>query len=997
MPWVIATIATLVAVIVWFDAQPTDEVDPTAQAPSEPVAGVLAEARHALSAKQFARAEQLASEAIRSEPHPDPALFLIAGEAATRQGRHNDALAYYAGLPDDGSDNSVTALLAAGEILLQDGRLSEAEARFRAARSHWPDHPLPNNRLALLLGMTGRGWESSPYLLKLVQLNQFSVQALCLLANVDAFVKANKQFAPVDPGTASDPLPLLASARQKIDENELETAQRLLQRVLALDPGLTEARARLGRILAESGSAAEFAQWRQSLPEKAFSHPEIWLVLGEESLRRNLSREAARCFWEATRLHPESRAANYQLGQILQSLGRPEDAVAYLERAALQEELAILAGLLNHQANHIPNIYKSARATEKLGRYWESWAWSRAALAIDPTLRWAQDQERAMAARLRPDLPITAVAKLPVVDLTDYPLPEVPTAGLTDDEDEFLGEGRIAFVDDAARVGINFGYYKGAPADQPTHRMYEFTGGGVGAADYDNDGLPDLCFSQGCDWPPGGPSGEWTDRLFRNLGDRFADVTTDAGLEETIAGFGQGVACGDFDGDGFVDIYVGNVGRNRLLRNNGDGTFTDASDTAGLPDAPLTDAWTTSVLIADLNGDGLPDLFDVNYMTGSNIFERVCRDEEQRERSCDPKTFPACPDRLLLNLGDGRFADVTEPAGITAPDGNGLGIVASNFDGSGRLSLFVANDGTNNHFYSNVTSSPAGPPRFEERALIAGLAVDRAGLPQACMGVAADDIDGDGALDLFVTNFHNESNTLYRQLPYGGFEDATIDARLRDAGYQLLGFGTQFFDADLDGWSDLIITNGHVDDYRFKGDAYHMPPQFHKNIGGRFQELSSETLGPFFAGEYLGRGLSLLDWNGDGREDVVINHLDAPSALLTNHSDAGHWLGIRLVATRTARDAIGSIVTVESTNGRRVRHLTAGDGYLASNERRLTFGLGAANRVKSLAVLWPSGASEHFDGLDAGGEFLLVEGRGTLLGLSASHSRASQNDAVTRF
>jgi hypothetical protein len=506
--------------------------------------------------------------------------------------------------------------------------------------------------------------------------------------------------------------------------------------------------------------------------------------------------------------------------------------------------------------------------------------------------------------------------------------------------------------------------------------MQEFTGGGVGAVDFDGDGRPDLYLPQGCDWPPDTNQRDHLDRLYRNIGAGFTDVTPSAGIIEP--GFSQGVAAGDFDGDGFQDLYVANIGGNRLFRNNGDGTFRDVTTGSGIDVGPIADAWTISASLADLNGDALPDLYDVNYVQGERVYEMLCGEGDEA-RACSPTAFEGTPDRLLLNRGDGTFENATSVAGIDAPNGTGMGIVAADFDSSGRLSLFISNDLQANHFYINRTSASQGPPRFEEQALLNGLAYDRDGRPQACMGVAAGDADGDGLLDLFVTNYIRESNVLYRQSSDGLFSDETRVANLAVPSFAVLGFGTQFLDADLDGREDLVVANGHIDDFTHESLEYRMRPQFFRNLGGKFEELPPATLGPYFAQKLLGRGLARLDWNGDGRDEFAVSHLQDPAALLTNTTaGTGQPLSIRLRARNSARDAIGTIVTVEAGEQRFVKQLTAGDGYAASNERKLVFGLDTRQKADRVSVRWPSGLSETFTDVPAGTGWLLVEGRAPL-------------------
>ena len=488
--------------------------------------------------------------------------------------------------------------------------------------------------------------------------------------------------------------------------------------------------------------------------------------------------------------------------------------------------------------------------------------------------------------------------------------------------------------------------------------------------DYDADGLPDLYLTQGCAWPPNTESTDYRDRLFRNLGDGgYRDVTDEAGLGD--GWFSQGVAIGDLDNDGYPDIYVANIGRNRLYHNNGDGTFQDVTDYADLSGQQ----WTTSCLIADLDGDGSPDLYDVNYLKGDDLFDRLCL-VEGRQRACVPGVFSAERDRIHLSQREGRFRELSgRSADCLDPPRAGMGIVAADLDGSGRLSLFVANDVVANALLVNETAAGGGELVLRENALLAGLAFDRDGRAQACMGVAAEDIDGNGLLDFFVTNYYEEANSLYLQTAPGVFVESSRTAGLYDASFRQLGFGTQFLDGDLDGWSDLVVANGHLDDFRYLDIPFRMRPQFFANRSdGRFQEPPQPTTDGYFGRELLGRSVAVLDWNCDGRPDFAVSHLETPAALLTNETQhAGHWLKLRLTGILSARDAIGSTVTVQC--GKRVwtRQLTAGSGYQASNEKMLLFGLADCEHIDQLIVRWTSGTRQTFDNIATDRELSIIE------------------------
>ena len=522
-------------------------------------------------------------------------------------------------------------------------------------------------------------------------------------------------------------------------------------------------------------------------------------------------------------------------------------------------------------------------------------------------------------------------------------------------------------------------------------RTFQFTGGGVGVLDYDRDGWPDLYFTQGGHWPLEDANPPF-DLLYRNRqGESFEDVTAAVGIWEVD--YSQGLAVGDVDADGWDDLFVANVEVNRLFHNNGDGTFREITDDAGIRDS----AWSTSAVCADFNGDGLPDLYVVNYLTGPDLASRICHRADGRPRGCTPHELDAADDQLLLNLGDGRFQDVSRQAGILAAGGKGLGVLAADFDSSGRLSLFVSNDTTANFFFQNESPAqgtvptsgtvpqgqPAGTladadmPHFQESAIVVGLAFDYEGRSQACMGIAAGDANGDGKLDLFVTNYFDEYNTLYLRQEGTLFLDSILNSGLRDAGLKQLGFGTQFLDADLDGWPDLVVANGHVEDETDRGISLHMPTQFFHGTGhGRFAEVDASELGPWFEGNYLGRGLARLDWNRDGKQDFVVSNLDSPAALLTNTSErCGGFLALELVGTKSARAPIGATVCVQTSSGRlQTQQLTAGDGYQASNQKQLVFGVGDERQV-DITIRWPSGLIETFNNMDTSQAWLVIEGR----------------------
>lgn len=943
---------------------------------------LLTDAEIAFRAGRFDEAEQLALSIDEDSGHR-PAALLLAGKAAMRASRQRQAIGHLAGIPGSLGDVSAAAALLTGDSLYALGRATEAEASYRRALAIQPEFAEAHRRLAHLLGAVGRRAESVPHLFELLKQRRIEITELILLGDPWPDLSEPEEIDRLLAAVPADPRPLLGTARGAARNNRLVEAESLLRRVVAADPHPIEAQAWLGWTLLLAGDAEPFLRWHAQLPAAADGHPQIWLVRGMWARGRGESREAIRCFWETVRRDPNHDVANYHLSVLLNAEGDAASAAKFQERAQRLYDLFARLRMIyfdRQDLSQIPNARQELRTVgqlcEALGRLPEAHAWYKIAQSVGKD---EDERIRDDLARLENQLsanPVqtsTAANPARVIDLSKYPLPNwTPSPRPEPAEDAADRQAAISFVDSAAATGIDLLAYNGGDAATPGSRLLESYGCGVAALDYDADSWPDLYFTQACPWPIGDGQPRYPDRLYRNLGGgRFEDVAAATGLGDER--FSQGVSVGDFDNDGFADLYVANLGANRLYRNNGDGTFSDVGAAAGL----AATGWTTSCLVADLNGDTLPDLYDVNYVPGDSGIEQQCI-VRGHPGTCQPAMFPAEDDRFYLNLGDGRFEERAAAAGLTGPNGRGMGIVAADFDGSGRLSLFVTNDGTANFYFVNETTERGADPAFVDRGLICGLALDGDGRSLASMGIAAGDADGNGLLDLYVTTFLDEPKPLFLQQTAGSlFVDATAQAGLRDVSLPVLGFGTQFVDGDLDGRLDLIVANGHVEDYGFLGKPYAMPPKFYRNLGdARFVELPPDGLGPYFAGNYLGRGMARLDWNRDGREDLAVSHMDQPVALLTNTTaDAGHFLAVQLRGVASDRDAIGTTVSVTAGDKTWVGQLTAGDGFQASNQRQLVFGLGRHEKIDQMTIRWPAGGQQTFLDLAADSELLFIEGR----------------------
>ena len=523
----------------------------------------------------------------------------------------------------------------------------------------------------------------------------------------------------------------------------------------------------------------------------------------------------------------------------------------------------------------------------------------------------------------------------------------------------------VQFVDVTKEAGIDFRHVNGAEGD---YHLPETLGAGGAFFDADNDGDLDIYLVNSGYWPGSASAAQNHAALYQNNGDgTFTDITAAAGVGNR-GNYGQGVACADYDNDGDTELYVTNFGPDVLYRNNGDGTFTDITAHAGISDA----AWSSSACFLDYDRDGHLDLFVVSYLDYSRDAVYLPCGENETRTYCHPSLFEGAPDKLYRNNGDGTFTDVSQEAGVGNIGGmfhgKGLGVVSADFNNDGAPDLYVANDDTRNDFFYNN-----GDGTFSEISLLAGCAYSFNGVAQAGMGIAAGDYNGDGALDIFVTNLSYETNALYRNNGDGTFTDVIYEARLGKESYLYVGFGTGFLDADNDGWLDLFVANGHIiDNIAETHDVltYAQPNQLFRNKGdGTFQEIS-ETAGPYFQRAQVSRGSIFGDYDNDGDVDILVTQSNGFATLLRNeHGNKQNWLRIKPVGTISNRDGIGARVLLTQ----QIRDVNPCASYLSSHDARLHFGLGENTNVNRLEIRWPSGVVDVYENLPVNQEHVLIE------------------------
>ncbi len=521
---------------------------------------------------------------------------------------------------------------------------------------------------------------------------------------------------------------------------------------------------------------------------------------------------------------------------------------------------------------------------------------------------------------------------------------------------------RVQFTEVAAQSGITFRNENGASAEK---YMVETFGSGVGVIDFDNDGLPDLFFANGADLAHGKPSPG--NVRYRNLGNgKFEDVTATAG----VAGngmFATGVTVGDYDNDGYLDIYLTGFGSNQLFRNKGDGTFSEVTARAGVGGG----GWSSSAAWVDYDHDGYIDLFVGRYIEYDLRKAPYCGYHKPGYRMyCDPQQFDGTPALLYHNNGDGTFTDVARKAGVANPAGKSLGVAIADVDGDGWPDIFVANDGVRNFLYRNK-----GDGTFDDITYGAGVGFDVNGKALAGMGTEMVDLDGDGLPDIFFTAFSGQYNPIYHNLGKLLFEDGTVKAGLPSS-VKTLGFGAKVFDFDNDGYPDIYVTNGHVTDNVTLYDpklAYRQPDLLYRNLGGgRFRDVSAES-GPALRIQHVGRGLAVADFDNDGDLDVVVSDAGGSPLLLRNDGgNRNHWIAIRARGRESNRFGIGSKVRVTGSGRTQLREINPYGSYLSTSDTRLYFGLGSAALAR-IEIQWPSGKKQAMDNVRAGQILLLDE------------------------
>ncbi|MDA8746104.1 FG-GAP-like repeat-containing protein [Rubripirellula amarantea] len=889
----------------------------------------------------------------------------------------------------------------AASLLHQNGQLDEAVERLRILLARSPQFDEARRMLARILNHQGYAAESNQQVRIFMERQPLTFGELLRLAlpdrswgNVNTDTTDPSQFESVamivnsasamringDPASAVkllDASPWFSVDGQVVDSQSANDQSGQTQphpAVISL----------YVRSLAESQQRERLKAALASCPDSCLPYPDFWIACGVISTSTN-PQVATECFARAIWLEPFNLDAYYGISQSLEAEGKPELAKRFRQRSLAIDSFQDQVRTMQSMKQPDPDAFiKVSSFLSNMGHLLDALVWQEYAIAtFSPRSRKLQQipafKEEVLKkyAQGRDDRFILFGVEANNVALANSWLDELQRDRIVQQSDSNVPSTHAGPSDPitppvlrnvASKCNLKFRYQNSDPPVERYFLIFEGLGGGVACLDFDRDGQLDLYFAQAATRPPQQQS-QFSNGLFRQLEQKFHDVIHQSGADDRSFTFG--VTAGDWNQDGFADLMIGNLGQNQLLLNQGDGTFRRHDD----QQLASEDAFTCSVAIADITGDGLPEVLEINYVDDPAIYKPNEIDANGRLVSTPgPMKYRSAKDRVIVSQGDGSM--LAKPLGDQdeAAYSPGLSLVVTDFDNRPGNEVFVANDLRSNQLWTRSTNSD-GTNQWSDTAVTRGVAYGTSGKPMACMGVAAADFDQNGLLDLHVSNFESEWSNHYMQTKSGLFVDSAVAFKLDRLTQKMLGFGTQAIDYDNDSHWDLIVGNGHIEDMSYQGVLFAMPTQLLAGRSDGFTQVKVSGDDEYWDTRHFSRGMAKCDFDRDGLVDVVVSDLKSDAVLLHNETVANkQWLQLECIGTASERDAIGARVTITCGSQSWMQTVQTGDGYLSKNESALFFGLSDAELVDRVTVRWPSGAEQSFDGIETNRRWQITEG-----------------------
>ena len=953
---------------------------------SEPSGKTLsvADASELINQGQLDEASRILTRLLVMRPDDVQVLFLSARLAA-QQGDLEKAISLLDEIPEDHPEAGLPALGQAAEWCFISERYADAEKKYRKLLDASPDFVPAIRQLAFLLNRQGRRQEAAVLIRRLCKLGDVLQDELhSLVALRDAMYDAPNSGDPhnedpigperqVQDANARQYYPIApyGQARKAFQENDFLKVMELLKPSIDARTAPASMLALFGRAACERQDDQAVDWWRQQSNDGQDEFADYWATIGTLELQKQRYGSAARALAEALRRDGTDMESMSRMRQALGSLGKKEDAQRWFDRWTDSRTVLDTNNLV--AATKVPDpaaVEQLAKGLERLDRKLEAVLWRARAATSQEEMPKLNQQHRDLVASDNgfPEMDSLWCG----TDFGEYPLPSLQQTDGDSSASQLSAKPPSdrhvlppVFESVSGKVGLQHTYRVAAEPLEKHYSIHQTLGGGVAVLDYDLDGWPDVYFSQGGAGPPDFRA-RLANQLFRNQLASLMDVSESC--FESLRQYTLGVAVGDWNQDGFPDIAVANIGVCELLTNNGDGTFSRRS----LESEANFQRVTSSICIADVTSDGLPDIVQVGYVDDADFLAKSPVDiQGQVSITVSPGNFDGAVDCLFESLGDGDFflRELTDRTDART----GLGVVVADFDDQPGNELFIGNDSLPNRLWK-LGRDPQDNWQQVDLASLMGCAYGFSGGATGAMGIAVGDFDRDAKMDFHITNYENESSNLYlRRGP--SFQDRNRQFQLNALSRDLVGFGTQSLDYDNDGDLDLVVANGHLDDAQSIRGGFAQPMQLLCNRGRDFELLGVTDSSGYWNRLHVGRSLAVLDYDRDGLTDVVMTNIEQPSALILNRTQTpNHWLQVELVGTSVDRDAVGSEVQVTGSWGTHHAWNVAGDGYMCSNERCLSFGLGLAEKVGRLVIRWPDGKEQTFNDIAADQRILIIQG-----------------------